>query len=142
MADDRGPTGPAHRKAERELRELALGYPEAVEEFPWGESAFKVRKKVFVFLSVNEGRFHVTTKLPDSAAFAVAHPFASPSGYGLGRSGWVTATFEPGERPPVDLLGEWIDESYRAIAPKTLVKQLDGAVGGTGIDAAPARRRR
>ena len=26
---------------------------------------------------------------------------------------------------PVDLLEEWIDESYRAVAPKTLVKQLD-----------------
>ena len=26
---------------------------------------------------------------------------------------------------PVDLIEEWIDESYRAVAPKTLVKQLD-----------------
>jgi hypothetical protein len=26
---------------------------------------------------------------------------------------------------PVDLLLDWIEESYRTIAPKTLVKQLD-----------------
>ena len=36
----------------------------------------------------------------------------------------MSAAFAPGQRPPVDLLCDWIDESYRAIAPKTLVKQL------------------
>jgi hypothetical protein len=41
-----------------------------------------------------------------------------------GRSGWVTATFAPGVAPPLDPLKDWIDESYRAVAPKSLVKQL------------------
>jgi len=44
--------------------------------------------------------------------------------YGLGRAGWVTATFETGEPVPVELMIAWIDESYRAIAPKKLVKEL------------------
>jgi hypothetical protein len=52
-------------------------------------------------------------------------PFTRPAGYGLGKSGWVQAEFPPGARPPVDLLKAWIDESYRAQAPKRLVKQLD-----------------
>ena len=36
---------------EARLRSFALSYPEAREEFPWGERAFKVAGKTFVFLS-------------------------------------------------------------------------------------------
>ncbi len=38
------------RSAEAALREHALSYPEASEEFPWGERVIKVRGKVFAFL--------------------------------------------------------------------------------------------
>jgi hypothetical protein len=48
-----------------------------------------------------------------------------PSGYGLGKSGWVGVRFEAGAIPPIDMLQEWIEESYRAIAPKRLVAELD-----------------
>lgn len=61
---------------------------------------------------------------------ALMLPFAEPTGYGLGKSGWVTATFNAGEKaPPVALLKQWLDESYRAIAPKKLVKALEPATG-------------
>ncbi|MET0554157.1 MAG: MmcQ/YjbR family DNA-binding protein, partial [Vicinamibacteria bacterium] len=46
--------------------------------------------------------------------------------YGLGKAGWVSARFGPKDRPPVDVLCKWIDESYRAVAPVKLVKELDG----------------
>jgi hypothetical protein len=36
----------------------------------------------------------------------------------------VTATFGPKDTPPIDLLEDWIDESYRAQAPKKLVSSL------------------
>jgi hypothetical protein len=36
----------------------------------------------------------------------------------------VSAQFTKGVTPPVDLLKAWIDESYRAQAPKKLVAQL------------------
>ena len=52
-------------------------------------------------------------------------PFTKPTGYGLGKSGWVSASFPDGQIP-VDMLKEWIDESYRAQAPKKLIAQLDG----------------
>jgi predicted DNA-binding protein (MmcQ/YjbR family) len=142
MREEAGPPSATHRKAEENLRQFALGYPEAVEEFPWGERAVKVRKKVFLFMTANDTGLHLSTKLPESAPFALSHPFASPTGYGLGKSGWVSARFEPTERPPVDLLCEWIDESYRAIAPKTLVKQLDQMAGATGAGGGAAGRRR
>ena len=43
-----------------------------------------------------------------------------PTGYGLGRSGWVTARFGPGDDVPLDLIRRWLVESYRAVAPKKL----------------------
>jgi predicted DNA-binding protein (MmcQ/YjbR family) len=106
-------------KAARALREAALGYPGAKEEFPWGERVIKVNKKVFVFLGRDDGdEWGLSVKLPDSKEVALLLPFATPTGYGLGKAGWVTATFSGKEAPPVDLLLAWLDESYRAIAPK------------------------
>ena len=37
----------------------------------------------------------------------------------------MTARFGLREKPPVDMLKQWIDESYRAVAPKRLVASLD-----------------
>lgn len=112
--------GGALSKAGAALRKRALAYPEAVEDFPWGESAFKVRGKVFLFLHRDGEGLSFSMKLPDSADAARMLPFAEPAGYGLGRSGWITARFGPKDAPPLDLLLEWLEESYRAIAPKKL----------------------
>ncbi|HKA03582.1 MAG TPA: MmcQ/YjbR family DNA-binding protein [Acidimicrobiales bacterium] len=124
MNEDTGPPTAAHAKAEERLRQFALAYPEATEEFPWGERAIKVRGKTFLFMRTDGDGLGLSTKLPESRDFALTYEFASPTGYGLGKSGWVSARFPRGTRPPVALLCEWIDESYRAIAPKTLLKQL------------------
>ena len=112
---------------ELKLREFALGFPEAYEEFPWEHRAMKVKKKVFVFLGNNEGGgLSLSVKLPNSNREALLLPFATPTGYGLGKSGWVSASFKADARPPLAVLCEWIEESYRAVATKTLVKVLDG----------------
>jgi len=108
------------------LRAFALGYPGAEEEYPWGERVVKVKGKVFVFLGRDEEGLGLSVKLPQSRLMALGLPFASPTAYGLGKSGWVSVQFGPREKRPLDLLKSWIDESYRAVAPKTLVKQLDG----------------
>jgi predicted DNA-binding protein (MmcQ/YjbR family) len=107
------------------LRKLALGYPEAYEEMPWGHHAIKVKGKAFVFLAADQATFSLSAKLPSSSGVALQLPFASPTEYGLGRSGWVTARFPRAARLPVDVLAMWIDESYRALAPKRLVAQVD-----------------
>ena len=107
------------------LKKLALAYPEATEDHPWGESAFKIRGKVFLFLSLHDGKLRATTKLPASGRYALTQPFAEPTGYGLGKSGWVTCTFAPGDDVPLDLLEDWINESYRAVAPKKVVAAMD-----------------
>lgn len=112
--------------AEAELRAHALTYPDAYEEFPWGERAIKVAKKIFVFISYDRETFvlRVTTKLGESNEPALGLPFVTPTGYGLGKRGWVTAAFERGSKPPVEILCDWIHESYTLVAPKKLVAKL------------------
>ncbi len=106
------------------LRRYALAYPEAHEDQPWGHSAIKVRKKSFVFLFCDENELSLSTKLPVSSHNALMLPFASPTGYGLAKSGWVTARFTATDDLPLPILYDWIDESYRAIAPKKLIVGL------------------
>ena len=114
------------RKCETALRKYALGFPETWEDFPWGERVVKVGRKVFVFMGLPDGQLTLSVKLPESQTVALMLHFAEPTGYGLGNSGWVTARFAANEKPPEDLLREWIEESYRAVAPKKLVATLSG----------------
>ncbi|MEU5996457.1 MmcQ/YjbR family DNA-binding protein [Streptomyces sp. NPDC047197] len=111
------------------VRDFALGMPGAVEEFPWGESVAKVNKKVFVFLGTDDGSYPlgITVKLTDEAAHAHAltAPGAEPAGYGLGKAGWVRVPLEERGAPAADLLCDWVEESYRTIATKKLVAELD-----------------
>jgi len=110
--------------AEATLREIAIAYPETHEDFPWGERAIKVRGKTFLFMRGEETQLSLSVKLPSSRDLAIDLPFAKPTAYGLGKSGWVTATFGADDDVPLDLLKAWLDESYRAVAPKKLVATL------------------
>ena len=109
------------------LREHALSYPETREDHPWGELVVKVRDKVFVFFGRPEDGLSLSVKLPGSAPFAFDLPYCEPTGYGLGKAGWVTARFGASEAVPVEMLKRWIDESYRAVAPKRLTARIGGA---------------
>ena len=129
-------------KPEAALRAFALSLPRAVEEFPWGDRVVKVNKKVFVFLGTHEGGLAMSVKLAETAAIALTLPFASPTRYGLGKSGWVTALFAKGEKPPLDMLRAWIEESYRAIAPAKLVAALSSDTTAAAAGAAATARRR
>jgi predicted DNA-binding protein (MmcQ/YjbR family) len=125
----------ARKKPEMALRAHALSFPEATAEFAWGERVIKVRGKIFVFLGGADGGLRVSVKLPISFEMALTLPFTAPTGYGLGRARWITARFARGDKPPVDLLQDWITQSYRAVAPTALVRQLDG-------DAEKSKRKR
>jgi predicted DNA-binding protein (MmcQ/YjbR family) len=114
------PKGDRFYKPEMDIREFALTLPEASEDFPWGHRAFRVNKKVFLFLAWDAGVFTATAKLPESQSMALTLPFVELTGYGMGKSGWVTARFSGRDEVPVGLLVQWIEESYRAIAPRKL----------------------
>lgn len=105
------------------VRDFALGLPEAWEDFPWGETVVKVSKKVFVFLGSRDAdRPGMGVKLTGSHEHGLAVPGAEPSGYGLGRAGWVSVPL--GGAEDADLLCEWVEESYRNVAPKKLISRI------------------
>ena len=105
----------------KRLLEYALNLPEAYIDHPWGEDVAKVAKKVFVFFGIEgSGDPGMTVKLSASQPLALAQSGVTPSGYGLGKAGWVTVRFSAGL--PIEMLREWIDESYRTVAPKRLVR--------------------
>ncbi|MBG0814547.1 MmcQ/YjbR family DNA-binding protein [Planomonospora sp. ID82291] len=120
------------REIRETLREFALRFPEAHEDHPWGETVVKVNKKIFLFLGVEEPTDKWSpsagVKLPGSHGHALALDGVRPSGYGLGRSGWVTIPLT-GTLPETEVLLDWVEESYRAVAPKRLVAALDARDG-------------
>ncbi|HEY4243129.1 MAG TPA: MmcQ/YjbR family DNA-binding protein [Kofleriaceae bacterium] len=117
------------------LRAFGLALPGAHKKSPWpGHDDLAVKDKTFAYLSVAGEPLGVGCKLPQSSHVALLLPFVTPMAYGLGKSGWVSAKW-PADKPvDEDMLKAWILESYRAQAPKTLVKQLDG------VSAKPRRR--
>ena len=117
-----GKAAPLKHADAKALRKAALAYPETAEDFPWDHHAFKApNKKAFLFLTAREdGGFNCTMKLPYRNQEALAIKGASPAGYGLGRSGWVSFMFGPKTKPPVIKLADYLDESWRAVAPKKL----------------------
>ena len=124
----------------KELRDFGLAYPGAHTKSPWpGHLDLGVNDKTFAYLSIEGQPFSISCKLPRSCRSALELPFAKPTGYGLGKSGWVSAEFAEDETPPASLLKDWIDESYRAQAPKKLVAALD--TGGTAPSAVKAKAR-
>ncbi len=108
------------------VRAFALGLPEAYEDHPWDESVAKVNGKIFVFFGTDDPKTDrgMSVKLVESNAQALMAPGAEPSGYGLGKSGWVNIPLKRGA-PPVGVLTDWVEESYRLVAPKRLSATLD-----------------
>ncbi len=116
----------------KELRAFGLAYPGAHLKSPWpGHLDLAVKDKTFAYLSIEGEPFGISCKLPHSNSIALMLPFTEPTGYGLGKSGWVSAKFPPSRKPPLDLLKAWIDESYRAQAPKKLAASAP-PLGGAG----------
>jgi predicted DNA-binding protein (MmcQ/YjbR family) len=109
-----------------ELRAWGLTLPGVHRKSPWPEhDDLAVNDKTFAYLPAAGQPFKLSVKLPYTGCVALGLPFAEPTGYGLGKSGWVS--FQPAEAEIPDLaqLKEWVEESYRAQAPRRLVKELD-----------------
>ncbi len=71
----------------------------------------------------------MSIKLRESLDQALAVPDAEPTGYGLGRAGWVTIPFRT-KLPPLGVLTDLVEESYRPVAPKRLAARLDESAVG------------
>lgn len=107
------------------LREFGLTYPGAHIKSPWpNHRDLAVKDKTFAYLSVHGMPFSISCRLKTTHIQALDLHFTEPTGYGLGKWGWVTATIETGSIP-VELFKKWIEESYRTQAPKKLLRELD-----------------
>jgi predicted DNA-binding protein (MmcQ/YjbR family) len=110
------------------LEQIVSRLPEAtrVDIEAWGgEPTFRVGGKNFVFASPDGTA--ITVKLPpgEAAAVVATDPQASPTGYGLGRHGWISVTLErrPGQARWREI-EEWIRTSYTLVAPRKLARQV------------------
>jgi predicted DNA-binding protein (MmcQ/YjbR family) len=106
---------------------FALSLPGAWEDHPWSEVVAKVGKKVFVFFGTGDGTrpLGMTVKLGESHQAALGIPGVAPTGYGLGKAGWVTMSFGGEGVPGAGVLTDWVEESYRLVASKKLIAELD-----------------
>ena len=108
------------------LERIVARLPEAgrVDIEAWdGEPTFRVRGKNFIF--TNGEATGLSVKLPkeEAAAVVATDPLAEPTGYGLGRHGWVSV--EVGDDPDEARwrqVEEWVRTSYTLVAPKKLAR--------------------
>lgn len=108
----------------RRLREICLALPDATERETWGHPTFRVRDKIFVGCGQDDdGRVTTSMKAApgeQEVLLAEGHPFFFPK-Y-VGSKGWIGIELDSdtdwGE------IAELVEDSYRAIAPKTLVEKL------------------
>lgn len=130
----------ASNKALKALRAYGLTLPGAHLKSPWPEHMdLAVKDKTFAYLPPDGAPFSVGCKLPQSSSVALVLPYVEPMGYGLGKSGWVSAA-PPANAIDLEMFMAWILESYRAQAPKSLVKQLDGGAAPAAKRSAAKRR--
>lgn len=110
----------------RRLEAIVDRLPEAtrVDIEAWdGQPTFRVRGKNFVF--TDKGATGMSVKLPKEEATAViaTDPGAQPTGYGLGRHGWVSIVV--GDAAGDDRweeIEEWVRTSFTLVAPKGLAR--------------------
>jgi len=105
------------------IRELALSFPEAYEDEPWGHPVFKVAENRMFGAMSNEAPIKLTVKLTaEEREIAMLLPFVSIARY-VGRYGWITAEITDEESLEAGL--EWLRESYWLKAPAQLRKAVE-----------------
>ena len=122
--------GQGAKQAEAELIAFAATFPGAWEDYPWDHTVMKVGKKIFVFFggaASPPGELSLTVKLPISYEMALTLPYMSPAGHGLWKGGWAALRQHDGDDIDVETIKGWIVQSYRAVAPRKLLKLLEPA---------------
>ena len=83
-----------------------MAMPAALEDYPWGETVWKVGGKMFA--AWGGGSLGVKSTLEKQAAL-ILHPNISVAAY-VGKHGWVSVTIP--DQETLELALELIDESY------------------------------
>ena len=113
---------------EQRIEAIVSRLPEAlrVDIEAWGgEPTFRVKGKNFVFAHPEFESIGVKLPKEEATAVVATDKACQPTGYGLGRHGWVTVLL-PAKISAArwTQLEEWIRTSYTLIAPKKLARQV------------------
>lgn len=125
-----GPKLTAHQKAEKDLTAFALTLPETEAGLGWPPTrAMRVRNKMFcVFGNKAEplDEFTIILKLPVAAEMVQELYFVKESKGWFKQHSWVIAHFNADDDIVAELetLKAWIVQSYCAMAPKKLARQV------------------
>ena len=107
------------------VRRICLDLPEATEQETWGHPTFRVRSKIFAGIGRDDdGLVTMSMKAApgeQASLLATGDPFFMPK-Y-VGSKGWIGIIID--DKTDWEEVAELIDDSYRTIAPKTLVKLLE-----------------
>ena len=122
----------------KRLERIVARLPEAerVDIAEWGDHpTFRVRGKNFVFSDQTAENLSLKLSKEEAAAVVASDPHVEPSGYGLGRHGWIALTLLKPDATRWNEVEEWVRTSYTLVAPKklaTLVLEEDGIAVDTG----------
>ncbi len=119
-----------HQRAEAELTKYGLTFPEAALGQGWASlRAIDVRKKTFVLFGAKSEPLNALTivmKLPVSSEMAEELAFVRPAKGWYKQHNWTTAHFGPDDDvlAELDTLRGWLKQSYIAVAPKKLSREM------------------
>ncbi len=110
------------------LEALVGRLPESqrVDVEAWGDHpTFRVRGKNFVFCDDRATTLSVKLSKEEAAAVVATESWITPTGYGLGRHGWVLITVaDPADDAQWQQVEEWVITSYTLVAPKSLARTV------------------
>lgn len=106
----------------KQLRTLALSFPEVTEEPHFEKTSFRVKKKIFATFDASHNRACVKLSANDQHAFSafdkdVMYPIPNK----WGKMGW---TFIEMDTVPKDMLKDAVSTAYCEVAPSKLAEQL------------------
>ncbi|MFT7463400.1 MAG: putative DNA-binding protein (MmcQ/YjbR family) [Pseudohongiellaceae bacterium] len=108
------------------LRQLTASWPETSEVETWDHPTFRAGQKIFATYAYHKGLHSISCKQskPDQALLVTDPRFQVASH--VGRHGWITIDIDHVEW---DTVAELVEQSYRLIALKRMVKALDESQG-------------
>jgi predicted DNA-binding protein (MmcQ/YjbR family) len=98
------------------LREYCLRFDGAYEDYPWGETVYKVGDRIFAFIGGRDDHRVTVKARPEDADVLVQRPGIERAAY-IGRHGWVSILIDGEEA--LELALHLIGDSYDLVTRAT-----------------------